>query len=106
MSEPGGKPPENPPEEAATPPPGEDFSEVSFARLGARIADLSRELSDITRLAGSAAPRKLELEAASSAFKSLTEAYAAKPESFNEAQLDLFSRQTTTLQEMSAGMPL
>ena len=105
MSAPGGKPPENPAEEAATPHPGEDFSGVSFARLGARIADLSRELSDITRLAGSAAPRKLELEAASSAFKSLTEAYAAKPESFNEAQLDLFSRQTTTLQEMSAGMP-
>jgi polyhydroxyalkanoate synthase len=105
MNERGGKPPEKPPEGAATPPPGEDFSEVSFQRLGARIADLSRELSEITRLAGTAAPRKLELEAASSAFKSLTEAYAAKPESFNEAQLDLFSRQTATLQEMSAGMP-
>lgn len=105
MSERGGKPPEKPEKEAATPPPGEDFSEVSFARLGARIADLSRELSEITKLAGSAAPRKLELEAASSAFKSLTEAYAAKPDSFNEAQLDLFSRQTATLQEMSAGMP-
>jgi polyhydroxyalkanoate synthase subunit PhaC len=105
MNERGGKPPEKPDEEAATPPPGEDFSEVSFARLGARIADLSRELSEITRLAGTAAPRKLELEAASSAFKSLSEAYAARPESFNEAQLDLFSRQTATLQEMSAGMP-
>ena len=105
MSEPGGKPPEKPPEEAATPPPGEDFSQVSFARLGARIADLSREFSEITRVAGTAAPRKLELEAASAAFKSLTDAYAAKPEAFNEAQLDLFSRQTTTLQEMSAGMP-
>lgn len=105
MSQPGGKPPEKPPEEAASPPPGEDFSQVSFARLGARIADLSRELSEITRLSGTAGPRKLELEAASSAFKSLTEAYAAKPESFNEAQLDLFSRQTATLQEMSAGMP-
>ncbi len=105
MSQPGGKPPEKPPEEAATPSPGEDFSQVSFARLGARIADLSRELSEITRLSGTAAPRKLELEAASSAFKSLTEAYAAKPESFNEAQLDLFNRQTAALQEMSAGMP-
>lgn len=105
MSEQGEKPPEKPAEGASNAPPGEDFSEVSFARLGARIADLSRELSEITKLAGAAAPRKLELEAASSAFKSLTEAYAARPESFNEAQLDLFSRQTATLQEMSAGIP-
>lgn len=106
MSAPGDKPPENPQEGPESAPPGEDFSQVSFQRLGQRIADLSRELSDITRLAGTAgAPRKLELEAATSAFKSLAEAYSAKPEAFNEAQLDLFSRQTTTLQEMSAGMP-
>jgi polyhydroxyalkanoate synthase len=105
MSEREGKPPEKPSDGAAKPPPAEDFSEVSFQRLGQRIADLSRELSDITRLAGTAAPRKLELEAASAAFKSLTEAYSKRPEAFNEAQLDLFSRQTNTLQEMSAGMP-
>ena len=56
---------------------------VSFQRLGQRIADLSRELSDITKLAGQAPPsRKLELEAASAAFKSLTDAYARKPEAF------------------------
>ncbi len=82
-----------------------DFSEMNFQRLGQRIADLSKELSDITRLAGTAAPRKLELEAAASAFKSLSEAYAKKPEAFSEAQLDLFGRQTTALQEMSAGFP-
>ncbi len=105
MSEREGKPPEKPNEGAANPPPREDFSEVSFQRLGQRIADLSRELSEITQLAGTAAPRKLELEAASSAFKSLTDAYAKRPEAFNEAQLDLFSRQTNTLQEMSAGLP-
>ena len=35
---------------------------MSFQRLGQKIADLSRELSDITKLAGAAAPRKLELE--------------------------------------------
>jgi len=82
-----------------------DFSEISFQRLGQKIADLSRELSDITKLAGTAAPRKLELEAATSAFKSLAEAYSKQPEAFNNAQLDLFGRQTETLQEMSAGFP-
>ena len=105
MSESGGKPPENTGPGAATPPPGEDFSEVSFQRLGQRIADLSRELSEITRLAGTAAPRKLELDAAAAAFKSLSEAYASQPEAFNQAQLDLFGRQTNTLQEMTAGLP-
>lgn len=105
MAESEGKPPENNDQGAANPPLGENFSEVSFQRLGQRIADLSRELSEITRLAGTAAPRKLELEAASSAFKSLAEAYSKQPEAFNQAQLDLFGRQTATLQEMSAGMP-
>ncbi len=105
MSASGGKPPENKGSGAETPPQPEDFSEVSFQRLGLRIADLSRELSEITRLAGTAAPRKLELDAAASAFKSLSEAYASRPEAFNEAQMDLFGRQTNALQEMSAGMP-
>ena len=76
MSENGGKPPENGPKDAKGAPEATDFSEMNFQRLGQKIADLSRELSDITKLAGSAAPRQLELEAASSAFKSLTEAYA------------------------------
>ncbi len=83
----------------------EDFSEISFQRLGQKIADLSRELSDITKLAGTAAPRKLELEAATSAFKSLAEAYSKQPDAFNNAQLDLFGRHTEALQEMSAGFP-
>jgi polyhydroxyalkanoate synthase subunit PhaC len=86
-------------------PKTEDFSEISFQRLGQKIADLSRELSDITKLAGAAAPRKLELEAATSAFKSLAEAYSKQPEAFNNAQLDLFGRHTQSLQEMSAGFP-
>lgn len=105
MSEQEGKPPEKTADGTENPPRDEDFSEVSFQRLGQRIADLSRELSEITRLAGTAAPRKLELEAASAAFRSLTEAYAKQPEAFNQAQLDLFSRQTSMLQEMSAGLP-
>jgi polyhydroxyalkanoate synthase len=99
MSEKEGKPPSDLPDA------GSDFSEVSFQRLGQRIADLSRELSDITKLAGQAAPRKLELEAATNAFKSLADAYSKKPDSFAEAQLDLFGRQSSALQEMSAGMP-
>ena len=82
MTEKGGKPPSDSPDA------GSDFSEVSFQRLGQRIADLSRELSDITKLAGQAAPRKLELEAATNAFKSLADAYSKKPDSFAEAQLD------------------
>lgn len=105
MTDNGGKPPENGAKDAASAPTGSDFSEMNFQRLGQKIADLSRELSDITKLAGSAAPRQLELEAAASAFKSLSEAYAKKPEAFNEAQLDLFGRQTAALQEMTAGMP-
>lgn len=109
MPKSGGKPPADTPPGAQDAPgasdAGTDFSEISFQRLGQKIADLSRELSDITKLAGTAAPRKLELEAASAAFKSLTEAYAKKPEAFNEAQMDLFSRHTGALQEMSAGMP-
>jgi len=105
MSDNGGKPPKNG-TDPATPPPGSGaLGDVSFQRLGQRIADLSRELSDITRLAGQAAPRKLELEAASAAFKSLAEAYAKKPEAFSEAQLDLFGRQSNALQEMSQGSP-
>ncbi len=109
MPKSGGKPPADTPPGAQDAPgasdAGTDFSEMSFQRLGQKIADLSRELSDITKLAGTAAPRKLELEAASAAFKSLTEAYAKKPEAFNEAQMDLFSRHTGALQEMSAGKP-
>ena len=105
MSETGGKPPEGTDKSSEFPPKGEEFAEVSFARLGQRIADLSRELSEITQLAGAAAPRKLELEAASAAFKSLADAYSRKPDAFNEAQVDLFGRHTQTMQEMSAGMP-
>jgi polyhydroxyalkanoate synthase len=106
MNDTGGKPPAGTDESGEIPPKGEGFADVSFARLGQRIADLSRELSDITQLAGGvAAPRKLELEAAASAFKALTESYSKKPEAFNEAQLDLFGRHTQAMQEMSAGMP-
>jgi polyhydroxyalkanoate synthase len=105
MSDNGGKPPEKGPKDATAAPGAADFSEMNFQRLGQKIADLSRELSDITKLAGSAAPRQLELEAAAAAFKSLSEAYAKTPDAFNNAQLDLFGRQTATLQEMSAGLP-
>lgn len=109
MSETGDKPPEKGPEEGKTSEPATPIAgspdDVSFRRLGQRIADLSRELSDITRLAGQAAPRKLELETASAAFKSLIEAYAKKPEAFSDAQLDLFGRQSDALQEMSQGAP-
>ena len=100
MSQSGEKPPGGPPSDGSA-----SLSDVSFQRLGQKIADLSRELSDITQLTGAAAPRKLELEAAAAAFKSLTEAYARQPEAFNEAQMDLFGRNTIALQEMSAGMP-
>jgi polyhydroxyalkanoate synthase len=109
MSDTGGKPPEKGPKGAASAPGaangGTDFSEMNFQRLGQKIADLSRELSDITKLAGTGAPRKLELEAATSAFKSLADAYSKTPEAFNNAQLDLFGRHTEALQEMSAGFP-
>jgi polyhydroxyalkanoate synthase subunit PhaC len=105
MSENGEKPPRNGSEPGPAAPGGGSLDDVSFQRLGQRIADLSRELSDITRLAGQAAPRKLELEASSAAFKSLAEAYAKKPEAFQDAQLDLFGRQSNALQEMSQGSP-
>jgi polyhydroxyalkanoate synthase subunit PhaC len=105
MVENGGKPPKNGGDPGEHPPEGIDVSNVSFDRLGKRIADLSRELSDITRLAGSSAPRKLELEAAAAAFKSLAEAYSKKPEAFADAQLDLFGRQSDTLQQMAQGAP-
>ena len=109
MPKTGGKPPEDAPKDAQNAPGGEqagtDVSDISFQRLGQKIADLSRELSDITKLAGTAAPRQLELEAATSAFKSLAEAYSKQPEAFNNAQLDLFGRHTEALQEMSAGFP-
>lgn len=106
MSETGGKPPAEAGKSGEIPPKGEEFQDVSFSRLGQRIADLSRELSDITRLAGaSAAPRALELESAAAAFKALADAYSRKPEAFNEAQLDLFTRHTQALQELSAGLP-
>jgi polyhydroxyalkanoate synthase len=105
MSENGGKPPQKNGGSGPAAPSGGSLDDVSFQRLGQRIADLSREISDITRLAGQAAPRKLELEAASAAFKSLAEAYAKKPEAFQDAQLDLFGRQSNALQEMSAGAP-
>jgi polyhydroxyalkanoate synthase len=101
----GGKPPSNGRDPGDHAPDGAGVADISFQRLGQRIADLSRELSDITRLAGAQAPRKLELEAAAAAFKSLTEAYAKAPEAFADAQLDLFGRQSDTLQQMSAGAP-
>ncbi|HEY7797611.1 MAG TPA: alpha/beta fold hydrolase, partial [Hyphomonadaceae bacterium] len=101
----GGKPPADNAKNGQTTPEGTDLSDVSFQRLGQRIADLSRELSDITKLAGQAAPRKLELEAAASAFKTLSEAYAKQPDAFQSAQLDLFGRQSDALQQMSMGAP-
>ncbi|MDZ4762209.1 MAG: alpha/beta fold hydrolase [Alphaproteobacteria bacterium] len=79
--------------------------EPSFHRLGRRIADLSRELSQITRLAGEAAPRQMELDAAAAAFKSLAKAYANEPEAFSDAQLDLFGRHADTLEKMAADSP-
>jgi hypothetical protein len=58
MNETGGKPPADSEKSGEIPPKGEGFADVSFARLGQKIADLSRELSDITQLAGgAAAPR-------------------------------------------------
>jgi polyhydroxyalkanoate synthase len=100
-----GKPPKNGSDPVAPAPGGADVSDMNFQRLGQRIADLSRELSDITRLAGGQAPRKLELEAAAAAFKSLAEAYSKRPEAFADAQLDLFGRQSDTLQQMAQGSP-
>jgi polyhydroxyalkanoate synthase subunit PhaC len=132
MSETGGKPPADGPKPGATPSggaarqPSESAADsarqaasdhgadafdngpmnpASFQRIGQRIADLSRDLSQITQLAGAATPRKLELEAATAAFKSLTEAYAKHPEAFNDAQMDLFGRQSDALQNMAAGAP-
>lgn len=120
MSDKGEKPPESGPkpgtEAKAAPASPKDphvektlaeeaFEHGSFQRLGQRIADLSAELSQITRLAGSSAPRKLELEAASAAFRSITEAYAKAPEAYNVAQLELFTRQSEILQQMSQGAP-
>ena len=97
-----------------TPPPGAgpgsppggreaDLAEVSFRRLGEKIADLSRELSGLTNLAGLAAPRRLELEAAAAAFRSLSAAYASQPDAFARVQTDLMARTTLALQEMAVG---
>lgn len=105
MRDNGGKPPESAPGEATETPEPAGIPEMNFQRLGAKIADLSRELSDITRLAGSAAPRQLELDAASAAWKSLVDAYGRVPEAFNTAQMDLFTRQSEALQEMASGLP-
>ena len=84
---------------------GGEKTTASFTRLAEKIAALSAELAAITQAAGAAAPRKLELEAASAAFKSLTDAYAKTPEAFSSAQIDLFARQSGALQEMAAGVP-
>ena len=104
---------ENPPKpstipsagEAAPAGAGEPMAIGSFQRLGQRIADLSQELSLITQLAGAAGPRKLELEAAAAAFKSLSEAYAREPAAYSDAQLDLFGRQSDMIQQMAQGAP-
>jgi polyhydroxyalkanoate synthase len=92
--------PESAPESASEPP-----NDGSFARLGQKIADLSKELAALTQAAGGAAPRKLEIEAAGAAFKSLADAYAKSPDAFSAAQLDLFTRQSEALQGLSAGAP-
>jgi polyhydroxyalkanoate synthase len=120
MTTDGPKPPPKPaarPKPAAKPvqpPPADDApassgageeKTASFARLGEKIAALSKELAAVTQAAGAAAPRKLELEAASAAFKSLTDAYAKTPEAFSAAQMDLFARQSGALHEMAAGVP-
>jgi polyhydroxyalkanoate synthase len=104
---------EKPPKPSAIPPasepdpasPADPAATGSFERLGQRIAALSQELAQITQLAGSAAPRKLELEAAAAAFKSLADAYTNEPAAYSDAQLDLFGRQSDVVQQMSAGAP-
>ncbi|MEP7210130.1 MAG: alpha/beta fold hydrolase [Alphaproteobacteria bacterium] len=102
-----------PPKPSAIPPAGDPepvalanpAATGSFERLGRRIADLSQELAQITQLAGAGGPRKLELEAAAAAFKSLADAYTREPAAYSDAQLDLFGRQSDMIQQMSAGAP-
>ncbi len=79
------------------------LDQASLAGIGKRIADLSKEIAELTKIAGQAAPRKLEIEASAAAFKSLADAYQAKPEAFADAQLDLFNRQAEAMQAMSVG---
>jgi polyhydroxyalkanoate synthase len=104
-------PPAPEPAPQAAPHAAEDAAEVdpfaaaSFHRLGQRIADLSREISQITQLAGQVAPRQLELDAAAAAFKSLADAYAREPEALSDAQMDLFGRNSDALQQMAQGAP-
>ncbi len=101
MDEKGGNPPEGQPQGL-----GEDaFSSASLHRLGQKIADLSKELGALSQMAGAANPGKLELEASSTAFKTLADAYSRHPEAFADAQLDLFGRQSDALQKMAMGEP-
>jgi polyhydroxyalkanoate synthase len=102
---PSATPPASEPDPAAAPGADQPMPVGSFERLGKRIADLSQELAQITQLAGAAAPRKLELEAAASAFKTLADAYSREPAAYSDVQLDLFGRQSDMIQQMSAGAP-
>lgn len=112
MSGKDGAPPDPPPEnpgdsrdsgvEAGTESGANAFD---LSRIGARIAELSREMADLTRIAGEAAPRKLESEAAAAAFRALAEAYANRPDALQAAQTDLFAKQSDAMQQMAMGMP-
>lgn len=78
---------------------------LAFARVGQRLAELSGDLGDLVRLAGASTPGKLESEAAAAAFRSLAQAYSARPEAMSDAQMDLFGRQSDALQQLAQGAP-
>ncbi len=100
------------PDAAAAPKPGapggpqQGPSTATLGQLGQKIADLSRDLADLTRLAGQQmAPRQMETEAANTALRALLTAYANAPNALQEAQLDLFNRQSAALQQLAMGAP-
>lgn len=109
MSGTDSKTPEKPPESGENPAEragdgaGAGFDAYDLQRIGQRIADLSREMADLTKIAGQAGARKLEMDASAAAFRSLAQAYASRPEALQEAQMDLFARQSDALQQMASG---
>ena len=77
----------------------------AFRRLGLKIADLTRELADISALAAGSQTPLTALEPAAGAFRRMIEAWAAAPEAFSQAHMELLARHTDIFQAMSAGEP-
>lgn len=91
------------PETGAAEPDGAQSG--AFRRLGLKIADLTRELAEISALAARNQTPLSALEPAAAAFRRMIEAWSADPEAFSEAHRDLLARHTEIFRAMSAGEP-